>query len=226
MKRSRICLINLSNHNIMCFLLVPLARLNLKTGFFQASWFHRFSWIYYDATDDSAFCFLCCKTVKGEMMGLTSISEASFIVKGFINWKDATRVLVKYESSNFHKVATEALKETNDVADISKAAATEKKNNRKYLQKIISSIRFLGCQGLPLRGDGPHNDLDSNFYQLLLLRAEYFQGINVVTAKKIGLNTLRMRFKMNYFQSCLYKLFVKLLCTILHCDDLRSYRSC
>ena len=53
--------------------------------------------------------------------------------------------------------ATEALKVTNDVADmLSQAAATEKKNNREYLLKIISSIRFLGRQGLPLRGDGPH----------------------------------------------------------------------
>ena len=59
---------------------------------------------------------------------------------------------------------------------LSKAAATEKKNNREYLLKIISSIRFSVRQGLPLRGDGPHNDLDSNFYQLLLLRAEDIQG--------------------------------------------------
>ena len=59
-------------------------------------------------------------------MGITRLSEASFLVKGFTNRKDATRVLVKHESSNFHKVATEALKATNDVADmLSQAAATE-----------------------------------------------------------------------------------------------------
>ena len=185
-----------------------------ENRFFQASWFHRFSWIHYDATDDSAFCFLCCKAVnmgltrlsepsflvkgftnwkdatqvwafcflccKAVNMGLTRLSEPSFLVKGFTNWKDATQVWVKHESSNLHKAATEALKATNDVADmLSKAAATEKKNNHEYLLKIISSIRFLGRQGLPLRGNGPHNDLDSNFYQLLLLRAEDFQGINV-----------------------------------------------
>ena len=90
-------------------------------------------------------------------MGLTRLSEASFLVKGFTNWKDATRVLVKHERSNFHKVATETLKGTNDVADmLSQAAASEKKNNREYLLKIISSICFMGRQGLPLRGDGPH----------------------------------------------------------------------
>ena len=61
------------------------------------------------------------------MMGLTRLSEASFLIKGFTNWKDATRVLAKHESSYFHKLATEAPKATNDVADMSKAAATEKK---------------------------------------------------------------------------------------------------
>ena len=96
-----------------------------ENSFFQASWFHRFPWFYYDATDDSAFCFLCSIAVKGEKMGLTRLSEASFLVKGFTNWKDATQVLVKHESSNFHRAATEALKATNDVADMSKAAATE-----------------------------------------------------------------------------------------------------
>ena len=79
-------------------------------------------------------------------MGLTRLSEASFLLKRFNNWKDATRVLVKHESSNFHKVATEALKANNDVAEMSKAAATEKKNKREYLLKV--SIRFLGHQGL------------------------------------------------------------------------------
>ena len=59
-------------------------------------------------------------------MGLTRLFEASFLLKGFTNWKDATRVLVKHESSNFHKAATEALKAANDVADmLSQAAPTE-----------------------------------------------------------------------------------------------------
>ena len=118
-------------------------------------------------------------------MELTRLSEASFLVKGFTNWKNATRILVKHESSNFYKAATEALKATNDVAAmLKKAAATDEKNNREYLLKIISSIRFLGRQVLPLRGDWTHNDLDSNFYQLLLLRAEDFEGINVFIEKK------------------------------------------
>ena len=86
-------------------------------------------------------------------MELTRLSDASFLVKGFTNWKDAARVLAKHESGNFHKAATEALKATNDVAGmLSKAAApTEKKNNREYLLKIISSNTFLWTSSLPYK---------------------------------------------------------------------------
>ena len=41
--------------------------------------------------------------------------------------------------------------------------------------KLLSSIRYLARQGLPLRGDG--SEKDSNFYQLLLLRGEDVSSI-------------------------------------------------
>ena len=41
------------------------------------------------------------------------------------------------------------------------------------LTKLLSSIRFLARQGLPLRGHHEDvNSLDGNLYKLLLLRAE------------------------------------------------------
>ena len=42
--------------------------------------------------------------------------------------------------------------------------------NRACLINMISYLRYLGRQGLPLRGHG--NDQDSNFKQLLKCRAE------------------------------------------------------
>lgn len=53
---------------------------------------------------------------------------------------------------------------------LSKQAAAEKQKNRQYLLKVLSSVRFLARQGLPLRGDG--NDTDSNLHQLLVLQGE------------------------------------------------------
>ena len=114
---------------------------------------------------------MCCKAVKEGKMRLSSHTEESFLVKGFINWKDATRVFAKHESCDFHKSTAAALASRVAVADmLSKQAATEKQQNRQYLLKVLSSIRFLACQGLPLHGDG--DETDSNLHQLLVLRGE------------------------------------------------------
>ena len=42
---------------------------------FQPSWFHRFQWIHYDAGQDAAFCFFCCKAVKQGKVRLTGVTE-------------------------------------------------------------------------------------------------------------------------------------------------------
>ena len=46
----------------------------------------------------------------------------------------------------------------------------EKLERRQCLLKILSNVRFLARQGLPLRGHG--SEIDSNFIQLLKLRAQ------------------------------------------------------
>ena len=144
---------------------------------FKACWFNRFKWLHYDVGQDAAYCFVCCKAVKEGKMRLSSHTEESFLVKGFINWKDATRVFAKHESCDFHKSTAAALASRVDVADmLSKQAATEKQQNRQYLLKVLSSIRFLARQGLPLHGDG--DETDSNLHQLLVLRGEDYSPIN------------------------------------------------
>ena len=91
--------------------------------------------------------------------------------KGYINWKDVTRVFAKHESCDLHKSTVAALASRVDAADVlSKQAATKKQQNRQYLLKVLSSIQFLACQGLPLCGDG--DETDSNLHQLLVFRGE------------------------------------------------------
>ncbi|KAI6648705.1 Zinc finger MYM-type protein 1-like [Oopsacas minuta] len=51
---------------------------------------------------------------------------------------------------------------------LSSSHSQQKKDNRKCPLKIISNLKFLTGQGLPLRGD---YDTDSNFMQLMKLRA-------------------------------------------------------
>ena len=60
-------------------------------------------------------------------------------------------------------------KSTEDVSEMIKTNSTEvQSQNRACLIKIISYLRYLARQGLPLRGHG--NDQDSNFKQLLKCR--------------------------------------------------------
>ena len=71
-------------------------------------------------------------------------------------------------------------KTTKDVGEMfSSAYAQQKAENREMLKIILSSIRFLGRQGLALRdrfkgGDDVSvvGEVDSNFVQLLKTRAE------------------------------------------------------
>ena len=82
---------------------------------FQPGWFQRFGWIHYDAVSDCALCFSCCKAARQGKVRLTGLAEQTFLIKGFTNWKDATRVLSKHETSDFHKQAVAAMANKADV---------------------------------------------------------------------------------------------------------------
>ena len=71
---------------------------------FQAAWFNRFKWLHYDVGQDSAYCFVCCKAVKERKVELSSYAEESFLMKGFTNWKDATRIFARHENCEFHQL--------------------------------------------------------------------------------------------------------------------------
>ena len=49
---------------------------------------------------------------------MSGVSEQSFIIKGFTNWKDASRGFVKHESCDFHKQAVAALTNKADVGEM------------------------------------------------------------------------------------------------------------
>ena len=72
---------------------------------------------------------------------------------------------------------------TQDVGEaLSRQHAKEKETKRNILLKILSNIRFLAHQGLPLRGDG--DEADGNFLQLLKLRGEEDPSINEWLVRK------------------------------------------
>ncbi len=111
---------------------------------FQAAWFNRFKWLHYDVAQDAARCYTCCKVVKDGRAVANGVTEQAFLVKGFTNWKDGTRSFAKHEGCDFHKMCAAALQSTVDVGDmLVQQAAAEKRENREYLLKLLSTIRFL-----------------------------------------------------------------------------------
>ena len=74
-------------------------------------------------------------------------------------------------------------KKCKDVGKVfSDKTTTDQEKNRKSLLKIISDIRYLGRQGIPLRG--ADDDANSNFNQLNLVRTEKDEDFEIWLQKK------------------------------------------
>ena len=105
--------------------------------------------------------------------------EPQFIATGYVNWKDALvkkRGFAAHQNSVCHKEAVDRVitipATTGDVGEqLDSSHATEKAVARQALLKILSNIRFLARQALPLRGEGI-GELNGNFNQLYRLRGE------------------------------------------------------
>ena len=119
------------------------------------------------------FCHLCKQAATEKKLMASKCVDEAFTSRGFSNWKDATASFARHEQSKCHKEATHAIVTVpscyKDCAEmLSSQHAKEKADSRHMLLKILSNVRFLARQGLPLRGSGQGDD--SNFIQLLKLR--------------------------------------------------------
>jgi hypothetical protein len=117
------------------------------------------------------FC-LPCHNVN--VLGINILSrkdENAFVSSRFSNWKDATADFKRHEASQQHSECVmkwhHHLKGDSVETMLSSEKEKQQQQNRSALHKIVSSLQFLGRQGLPLRG---HDDLDGNLMQLLELR--------------------------------------------------------
>lgn len=100
--------------------------------------------------------------------------EKAFISDGFKNWKKATLKFREHDNSDCHREAVERVKSlpqnTKDIGEsLSEQHEDQKRENRMYLIKVLSTIKYLARQGIAFRGD--KDDSDSNFVQLLKLRS-------------------------------------------------------
>ena len=153
--------------------LFPKRTFGSKSRGCSATYFSKWTWLSYDVEADVVFCHMCVKALQSKRM-TAKRADPSFVQKGFSYWKDATIAFKKHESSECHKEAVQVMislpATCPDVGEmLSSQHAQQKMENRECLLKVLANLKFLARQGLPLRGDG--DDSDSNFIQLLKLRA-------------------------------------------------------
>ena len=103
---------------------------------FQAQWFGKWRWLYYDCSRDLAFCHTCVTAFKTSKLKLSSgnVKDSAFLFAGFSNWKDATFTFASYEKSTTHKRAVESVitlpQTTRDVSELlSSAHRAEKRKS-------------------------------------------------------------------------------------------------
>ena len=169
----------------------PLRSFGKQQRAFCASWYSKYPWLHYQEADDSVLCFYC---LVAEERGLGSSAvvrnkstDDAFIRTGFSNWKKALEKFDKHQSSLSHRDAMDQVvgKNKNVGEMLQKGYAEEKAENKKMLKAILSSIRYVGRQGLALRGrykvgEGENDkgcETDSNFLQLLKMRADDIPGL-------------------------------------------------
>jgi len=146
---------------------------NKSTRCFLSSWIKKFPWLIYNTEKKVALCNVCKTMNEKNILTFSSKIENAFIESGFKNWKKAIERFRIHEMSACHKEAVLkfASIETNVnvTANILSEKLRQMKENRVCLLKIISSLRYLGVQGISIRG---HTDERSNFNNLLNLRSE------------------------------------------------------
>jgi len=113
-----------------------------------------------------------------------STGDTTFSRTGFSNWKKALAKFEKHQNTNFHHEAVQLVitipRRNKDVVEmLSESHAERKAENREMLKIILSSIHYLGRQGLAPHGhykamdeSRKRGEFDSNFIQLLRTRAE------------------------------------------------------
>ena len=164
---------------------------------YQAAWFMKWPWIQYVQVNDIAFCFTCGRASRSaDFKVCASKGDDAFLTRGYYNWKDACGEkrggFAPHEHSNIHKYYVELLaKPPQNVAEmLSSEVCRQMAVNRNYLRKVLENVIFLARQGLPFRRNwesdesGGGAEVDSNFYQLLLLRAKDYPGILEIMQRK------------------------------------------
>ena len=125
----------------------------------QPSWFKWYSWINVCANRHKVFCRMCCLAKQQKLLSVSVLRSSPFINKGFGSWNKALERFDVHEKSQMHHEAVERLACKASSVDLGVMmnawSSADQEFHRNMLFKLLRAIRFLGKQGLPLRG---HNE--------------------------------------------------------------------
>ena len=143
----------------------------------QPSWYGKHPWISVCTTRYKIFCSVCRGAKQLGLVKFSKYQKSVFTDEGYGNWTKALQRFQDHEKSDMHREATEKMAARssgmNVMAQLSAHYEADVMFHRKMLMKLLSCIRYLARQGLPLRGH--HEDPQSfggNLYQLLLQQAQ------------------------------------------------------
>lgn len=132
-------------------------------------WLTSYSWL--NINNGKAFCKVCQSCESRKLLTFSTKKEKAFLSEGFTNFKKGPRSSELMKSRG----VTEAVSKyasyergTNVVQTLSDQKAKDMVQARDALLSVISSLWLLARQGMAIRG---HEDFDSNFMQLVMLRA-------------------------------------------------------
>ena len=137
---------------------------------------------------------------------------------GFSDWKEGKNGIAKHGASSSHAHAVKILrdKSANIQSLMDKDHARNESEKTACLKKVVTTLRFLARQAEAFRG---HSDIDSNFTQLLMLRAEDDPIL------KSWLNKKRLKYTSPENQNEILKLMALAVSTWTHNSLLFTYIS-
>ena len=140
-------------------------------------WYEKYPWITVCPSNYKIFCRTCRSAQQKGLLSSSVLSSKSgqspFITGGFGNWRKALKRFQEHEKSEIHLEAIERLSAkvsgSHIGVQLNAQYAADQKFHKTMLLKLPEVVRFLGRQGLPLRGHSADvESFEGNLYQLLL----------------------------------------------------------
>ena len=143
---------------------------NGRNYYFQESWLNTFPWARLE--NEKLFCSSCQEAIRLKLFPPSTKLNGTFTEHGFQNWKKGVEYLKQHQRSDPHVLATvklEGMKGTPINRVMSDAISKQQQVARDGLKAIVTSLIYLGQNGLAIRG---HENDEGNFQSLLRLRAQ------------------------------------------------------